>query len=436
VAAQKDTMGLPESNRDADGQTADASLRAPRHPWLPEAAFLTILAVIVTLVFAFSPLDIEAARQFYRPETLDHWKLAKDLPWSVLYRAAPGITASLVVTGLIALAAGVVRNRNFLRRQAVFLLLSVVIGPGLFINFVFKDHWDRPRPREIVEFGGPLQYVPAPLPGHESGASFPCGHCSVGFLYGAGWWIWRRRPAWARLSMAVGLVTGVALGLGRMAAGGHFLSDVIWSAILAFGVCHIIYYYVLHLHRDEFAGFPASHPRRAHPRWHQMTAIAAALGGVGVLIALFVTPHGTLFKETVPLSSLPGAPQVMVFEAKAADVEIVLLDPTAAQISIEGELHGFGLPMSKLQGSLAFELEPQPTLRYRIEQTGWFTDLDGSAIVLLPAVALQRIVVRLGHGDIRVRDETGMGVVRRRIVQLDLMTADGHVQTPMSEPPP
>jgi len=430
-------MGLHESNRDVDGRTANASLRARRREWLPEAALLTILAVIATLVFTFSALDIEAARLFYQPQTLDHWKLAKDLPWSLLYRAAPGITASLVVTGLIALAAGTLRRRNLWRRQAVFLLLSVVIGPGLFINFVFKDHWDRPRPREIVEFGGPLQYVSAPLPGHVSGASFPCGHCSVGFLYGAGWWIWRRRrPTWARLSMAVGVAAGLALGLGRMAAGGHFLSDVIWSAILAFGVCHVIYYHVLHLHRDESGESPASHLRSAHPRWHQMTAIAAALGGVGVLIALFVTPHGTQFKETVPLSSLPVAPQVMVFEAKAADVEIVLLDPAAAQISIEGELHGFGLPMSKLQGSLAFELKPQPTLRYQIEQTGWFTDLDGAAIVLLPTVGLQRVVVRLGHGDIRVRDETGRDVVRRRIVQLDLMTADGHVQTPIRMPPP
>jgi hypothetical protein len=236
--------------------------------------------------------------------------------------------------------------------------------------------------------------------------------------------------------MVVGVAAGLALGLGRMAAGGHFLSDVIWSAILAFGVCHIIYYHVLHLHRDESGESPALHPSRVQTRWYQLTALAAALGGVGVLIALFVTPHGTQFKEAIPLSSLPVAPQVMIFEAKAANVEFVLLDPTAGQISIEGELHGFGLPMSKLEGSLAFELEPQPTLRYRIDQTGWFTDLDGAAIVLLPAAGLQRIVVRLGHGDIRVRDETGRDVVRRRIVQLDLMTADGHVQTPIRKPPP
>jgi len=93
-------------------------------------------------------------------------------------------------------------------------------------------------------------------------------------------------------------------------------------------------------------------------------------------------------------------------------------------------LHGFGLPNSRLRGSFAFELEPEPTLRYRIEQTGWFTDLDGAATVLLPSAGLQRVVVRLEHGNIRVRDETRNGVVARGVVQLDLMTADGHVQAP------
>jgi lipid A 4'-phosphatase len=416
--------------------TERSAFPAPRPPgrrsaWLPEAVLLAILAALVTLVFAFSHLDIEASRLFYRPEAVDHWKLAKELPWSVLYRAAPWITASLVVLGLAALVIGALRNRSLWRRHAVFLLLSVVVGPGLLINAVFKDHWDRPRPREIVAFGGPLQYVPAPLPGRESGASFPCGHCSVGFLYGAGWWIWRRRrPAWARISIAVGLVAGGALGLGRMAAGGHFLSDVVWSAILAYGVCHIIYYHVLHLHRDESAQSLALQPHRAHSRWHRVTALAAALGGVGVLIALFATPHGAQLRNVIALSSLPSVPRVMVFEAKSANVEIVLLDPTASQISIEGELHGFGLPTSRLYGTVAFEPEPEPTLRYRIEQTGWFTDLDGAATVLLPAAGLQRVVVRLEHGNIRVRDETRSGVVRRRVVQLDLKTADGHVQAP------
>jgi lipid A 4'-phosphatase len=84
------------------------------------------------------------------------------------------------------------------RINGAFLLLSVIAGPGLIINAVLKDHWDRPRPRDVVQFGGVMQYTPAPLRG-EGGGAFPCGHCSVGFLYASGWLAWRRRrPAWAR----------------------------------------------------------------------------------------------------------------------------------------------------------------------------------------------------------------------------------------------
>jgi lipid A 4'-phosphatase len=148
---------------------------------LPGLILLIAIALAVTVLFALTPLDVAAARVFYRPGALDHWPLAKELPWSVLYRLAPWITAALVLSGLGMLAFG------GWRRQGIFLLLSVVIGPGLLVNTVFKDHWGRPRPRDVVEFGGPLHYRPAPLPGGEGGASFPCGHCSVGFLFAAGW---------------------------------------------------------------------------------------------------------------------------------------------------------------------------------------------------------------------------------------------------------
>ena len=137
----------------------------PRWAWLREALWLAGAAAIVTVVFAFTSLDTEAARVFYRPDSVVPWPFAEHPPWSLLYGAAPWMTASLVLAGLLALVAGQLRHRSTWRRPAVFLLLSVAVGPGLLINTVFKDHWDRPRPREIVAFGGPLDYVAAPLSG-------------------------------------------------------------------------------------------------------------------------------------------------------------------------------------------------------------------------------------------------------------------------------
>lgn len=411
----------------------DAASRA----WLAEGLVLSALAIVVTIVFGFTRLDIAAARVFYFRGAADPWPLAKELPWSVLYRAAPWITAALVGAGLVALLAGAVRRRADWRRYAAFLLLSVVVGPGMIVNAVFKDHWERPRPRDVVELGGPLHYRPAPLPGGDGGASFPCGHCSVGFLFGAGWWVWRwRRPALARIALATGVVAGLALGLGRMAAGGHFLSDVIWSAILALGVAHVLYYHVLRiplLEAREFAATAVGGPEPLRRHW---MAIAAALGGAAVLAALFVMPHGAQLATTVEMSSLPAPPRMFTVEARTANVHIVLVDAPTGQVSIDGELHGFGLPTSRLDTQVDFDPQPTPTLRYSIRQHGWFTDLDGSVAIRLPIGELERIVVRVMYGNITVTDLTQGAAVASGRVQLDLKTAKGRVATAETSSPP
>jgi len=426
------------ANRDeaVAGHEVEVGQTRGRRTWLPEALLLAAAAVVTTLVFAYPSLDVAAARVFFRPDLADHWPLAHELPWSVLYGAAPWITASLILGSLIVLAAGLLRKQISWRRHAIFVILSVVVGPGLLINAVFKDHWDRPRPREIVAFGGPLQYVRAPLPGKESGASFPCGHCSVGFLYGAGWWIWRRRrPLAAQASLLVGVVAGLSLGIGRMAAGGHFLSDVIWSAILAYGICHVLFFHVLRLDRYDWPVTVELPAGPAHDRWHLSIAILAVLGAVGVLAALFVAPHGTPINTMIPLSSLPSAPRVVMFEARSMDVDIVVLDPRASEISVVGELHGFGLPTSRLRAAYTFNPDRGPALIYRIEQQGWFTDLNGAVTIMLPADRLERIVVRLRQGNIRVRDRTSGSLVAKGVVQLDLQTGDGHVTKLVSGDP-
>jgi hypothetical protein len=69
----------------------------PGRAWHHDALVLAGFCVMVTFLFAFTPLDIEAARIFYSADVSDHWPLAAKLPWSVLYGQAPWITASLVL---------------------------------------------------------------------------------------------------------------------------------------------------------------------------------------------------------------------------------------------------------------------------------------------------------------------------------------------------
>lgn len=401
--------------------------------WQPDLAVAALIALGVTMLFALTPLDLQAARFFYRPEHLDHWPVAQRLPWSLLYQASPWVTGSLVIAGLVGLLAAALLHRPCWRWRALFVLLAVLIGPGLLINALFKDHWDRPRPRDIVQFGGALHYVAAPLRG-EAGASFPCGHCSVGFLYGLGWWIWKRRRPWlAASSMGLGIAAGTALGLARMAAGGHFLSDVVWSALLAFGVAHALYYYVLHIPAREAQARgarapPGRYPQRAADLWQITLVAVAGAGGVGVLLALFAFPHGTTLNERIGLGSLPRAPQIFEIVARDVDVRINLVDSSAPTVSVMGELHGFGLPTSRLDAVTQFQAAPVPKLIFRIEQRGWFTDLNGDATVQLPAAAVRRVMVRLERGNILVTDATRSGVVRSGQVRLDLRTGNGAVR--------
>lgn len=396
------------------------------HRWQRrEAGCLLTAALLSAAVFATGTLDIAAARWFYRPDAFDHWPLARQFPWLILYRAAPWITAALVTAGLAAFALSLARRRRHWRGAATLVLLAVLIGPGLIGNAVLKDHWQHPRPRDLLELGGSMQYVPSPLIGHEGGASFPCGHCTVGFLVGLGWWIFRgRRPRWALASLIAGLATGAFLGVGRMAAGAHFLSDVIWSALLAYGVTHVLYHHVLRLEPAAAPGAAGAEERQ--PRGSRVLTIAAPLAGVAVLLAVSALPHGSDLSASLALS--PESPRILEVEAERANITVVLVDAPPARITVEGELHGFGIPGAHLGAQFETVRGAPSALRYSIEARGWLTDVDGLARLTVPARAFARIRVRVGHGNIRVVDTTRAGAVRAGSVQLELSTDRGMVQ--------
>lgn len=404
-------------------------LKAYRRLWVPELAVLLAVAAASIALFAWTDLDVETARPYFRAGEANPWPLAQETLWAVLYGAAPWVTASLALAGIAALVAGF--RRPALRRwrtYGTFILLSVALGPGLVVNGVLKDHWGRPRPRQIEEFGGLYPYVPPVLVAETPGRSFPCGHCSVGYLYALGWWIWRRsHPRRAAVSLATGLAAGTLLGLGRLAAGGHFLSDAIWAALVAYGIAHVLYYHVLRIPAREDARGPVYPLLDRNPRLRRLSIGAAILLTVGIVAGgIVASPHHRHLDTRVSLEAYPAAPAVLELRGETLDVELRLVSSPANQIAIVGDIHGFGLPGNELDARWEYDAEPVPTLRYRVLTRGWFPDIDGLVRVQVPFDALQVVRVDVARGNVVVTgDRAARGEPR-----LDLRTGEGVVRQP------
>ncbi len=194
--------------------------------------FLLPLAILipVSIIFHLTDLDLTLLANFYDP-TLG-WRLGDSFPWRQLYNYGT-IPATVLAGGaLLTLLSSLFAGKTVpFRRQALFLVLLMAIGPGLMVNVIFKDHWGRPRPREIQRFAGEQHFLPVWSKGVDgNGYSFPSGHASMGFYLVAPYFILRRRrPGMARLFLGGGLGAGIMIGAARMVQGGHFASDVLWS---------------------------------------------------------------------------------------------------------------------------------------------------------------------------------------------------------------
>lgn len=230
-----------------------------RRLWLPDLVVVAVLSVATVALFWATDLDIVSARMFYHPGHPDGpWPDGKWFLWSALYHSAPWLTALLVFLALAALVTGIVRkNSKLMLFRGLLILLAVTLGPGLIVNGILKRYWGRPRPRQVRELGGSEKHVPPFMIGETgTGHSLPCGHCSVGYVYCVFWFIWRRRrPKLAALSLCLSILLGTLMGIARLAAGGHFPSDIILAGCICFSVALVLHYFVLRIPSREDAMF-------------------------------------------------------------------------------------------------------------------------------------------------------------------------------------
>jgi len=196
-----------------------------------------VIAAVVGGIFAAIPqLDLMLAALFYTGgfggwvAAQSHWlHVARNLAnWPVILIVAPAIIAVIVKLLL--------PHRPMLvsGRACILLISTLVLGPGFVTNTVLKDHWGRPRPFYVQEFGGPAQFVPwwDPRGSCETNCSFIAGEPAGAFWTMAAAAV--APPPWRAAAYSGAIVFGVAVGVVRMARGGHFASDVAFAGIFMF----------------------------------------------------------------------------------------------------------------------------------------------------------------------------------------------------------
>ena len=208
---------------------------------LVPSVYVLLAALTGVFFIRYSELDLLVSGRYWSPE--EGFYLGGRWGAVVLYEAIPILTITLAVTLLGLLVVNLVKKRAvgpFTTRTVLFLIVGLAAGPGLVVNTLFKGNWGRPRPRDVTEFGGSLDFVPALVPGGacERNCSFVAGHPSsvfwlaaFGFLLTGG----RRYTVFTAAALA-----GFVAGAGRMVQGAHFLSDVIFSWVFTFGTVYIL----------------------------------------------------------------------------------------------------------------------------------------------------------------------------------------------------
>ena len=200
-------------------------------------SFFLLLAALIaaTLLCTVTGLDLRAAALFYRPGA--GFPIGDQQPWHALYRFGEYPAFAMGAVAALSLVAGfLLPPLARYRRRALFLVLLLVIAPGLLTNSLFKDHWGRPRPRQLDMFGGTMAFhepwQPGPAP---KNASFPAGHPTVAFYLSAPYFVLRRSHRRQGLIwLSGGILYGIVMGMARVIQGGHFVTDVIWSAGFVF----------------------------------------------------------------------------------------------------------------------------------------------------------------------------------------------------------
>jgi membrane-associated PAP2 superfamily phosphatase len=379
------------SDQMQDSGPFSASPRYARH-W----AWLTLTAVLVTPVFWLTDLDMTVARWFFHPTETDPWHLAQKPLWQLVNIGTPVLAIALGLGAITCILMATARlSWRPAARPAVFLLLTLVVGPGLLINGVFKEDWGRPRPRHVQLFGGEQNFLPPLKPNFGGpGTSFASGHASVGFSLAT---LWLLVPATRRrLSLTIfgtGIGVGILIGIGRFTDGAHFLSDVIWSGLLTYATALLVLQALDSRWGRKLAANSSGRQQRPLIAGVVAVLVVSLLAGK----TLLSVPYDSTQSLDIPASDYLG--KVIRVEVPRAAVRVTRSE-RESELRFTLMNHGYGLPNSEIR--LALETESGEALNVRVARKGIFSRVHSLLRVHLPPDMSERMHIVVGEGNVKL----------------------------------
>ena len=200
---------------------------------------LALLFFGCLLFVLFPQIDLWVSSLFYH----HGFYLKKASLAQAIYKTTIFITAGIGIALLVLLIGELIAKKEWVSKKVlIYLLLVLLLGPGLIVNTLFKNHFGRARPSQIQRFGGTKKFTPALIITDQcqKNCSFSSGHAAAAFYFLALVPLLRgRAKLWA---LAGALLWGSIVSAVRILQGGHFLSDVYCSAVVVWGVSVGLYY--------------------------------------------------------------------------------------------------------------------------------------------------------------------------------------------------
>ncbi len=373
---------------------SEMAVRKNRH-FLFTADFIFPLLLLIagSMVFRYTSWDLLIQDRYYSLES--GWSFNSNPLAMFIYHYSniPALILSIGALFAFILSYSKERIQPF-RKIASYLVLVMIIGPGLLVNSILKDNWGRPRPRDLFQYGGEYRYEePLTYDADSPGKSFPCGHATMGYYFFALAFVLRHRKRALAAFISLGAALwGSIIGWIRVGQGGHFASDVLWAGILVYLTAFLLYR-AIGLHKSLYCSVSVSHTRKKLKPGYKIL-----LGMVGLLIVLGVmlaTPYSGKHKLSI------------ISEYINEEVSNISLDLAVANLKIDFdgnmlldyEVNGFGFPGSKLKSDVSIV---DNTFIYKHIKKGFFTELSCRAALSVDTMLVKQIHAEVREGDITI----------------------------------